>query len=160
MLHQISQIVCLIIAGLYGLTAIYYFCAGLLFSLLLFNIGSLFCAKNIISSSISTGVDTLGNELLPIVNPVLSASISGNRIKGFIITGIGLVLGLIAALVIFNNLWGLIGVLAFSVLEVLLGLFFYMPRDQKTEPKGKSGMTHIVMHSIIGVLIALGYFFL
>ena len=167
MQHEISQIVILIIAALYGVTAIYYFSAGLLFSRLLFKLGALFSGKNILTLNSDEAIQDMGYEILPVVNPVLSSVIDNapklfdaNILKGYIITFIGLLLGAIAVLFGMNNFWGFMGVAFFSVMEVLLGIFFYLPRDSKSVPPDNSGMKHIVIHGIIGGLATAAYFLL
>jgi hypothetical protein len=155
---MVGEIVLFIVAALYMLVAIYYFSAGMVFSTLLFKLGSLFCSQNVLSVNISECLKKMGDELLPEADPVLSSMVKNNITKGYIILVIGIILAAIAATLPIYPFIGLMGVAFFSVLEVILGIVFYLPRDKQIVPPGKSGITHIILHSIIGLVTTAAFF--
>lgn len=146
-----------IFAFLFAIVGISYFISGMVFSTVwsrLFNLidGD---TKVMISEEVLLSIDNLGNKILPEVNPVLSYLVKSNICRGLWMIFIGLLLTFTVIMLLLNIWIGMALVIAFSLLEICLGIFFYWKRYGY-----KKGLQYIVVFSILIIITILGIIFL
>ena len=138
----VGIVVSCIIGLLYALVGLLYVTNGLVFS----RIWHYMVYAATFDSSIDYPQD-LNASFFSKIHPVFSNWMPLGW--SWIIFVIGAALMFTATSIAFGTLAGLIGVLFFSVMEVILGITFYWKRDRNL------GIRYVIIHGLVG-LIALG----